>query len=541
MDSVDRYRIVEKDDILLRASSPEIYRINTFRLVELPIDATVQQIRRREQEYATLNKMGLSPEEITDQMGGIIPLTPPPSEDIIHQAFHRLRDPESRLVDELFWFWPLEPGDSIDDDEALFMIKSGDYQSSIAIWSEREREGTESMVSTHNLAILFHMLALDIEHIGMNGTLTKKQHEQKQNYWKDAYIRWKNCIDQEGLWNRLTRRIREFNDPRLTTGVVHRFRTTLPLSLLLINASVAARAAESGNKTEAKEHIQIMVDSGFSSDMVEKALQFVIVPMRERVKLICASLEKEVKKSIKNFNTVASNMIKQIAQPLEVIDILLPKDNVSRQAIHDQAALKVLEITIEYCNKTSNWGATKKLMTSALGFAVSDSARRRIKNNLDIIESSLELGTCWFCKKNPSESKCEIKIKMYGNVTRTPDFYGYGTQTTVRWNYNTFIVPRCSECMKAHSSVNKYVWLGILAGLIIGIISLLGFFQPDSVCFGIIIIVILAVVGGAIGGKIGQNKLRKGVLPESKKTDFPTIKKKLGEGWQFGEKPPNVQ
>jgi len=526
------------DDILLKASSPEIYRINAFRLVELPVDATVQQVKRREQEYTTLNTMGLTPQEIESKMGGIVPLIPPPSKDIVYQAFARLRDPELRLVDELFWFWPLDHNTSIDEDDALSLIKKGDFQSGIEVWSKHEKEGTESMVSTHNLAVLYHMLALDIESKGLIENLNEKQFEQKQVYWKDAAVRWKNCIEQEGLWKRLTKRVLDFKDPRLTGEVVQRFRTTLPLSLLLISASLAMKAAESGKLLDAKRHVQFMTYFGFDSEIIEKVLNIVIAPIRERIKLAYAYLKKESQDSAGNFKAVASSSVQQISQMLKLIETLLPSGSMVRIAINDEAATKLMETIIGYCNKTSDWRTSKQLLDIIICWEISEAVKQKIKNNLDIIVTNIEIGTCWFCKKNPPSKDGDISIKMYGNVKRTPDYFT--GKVLVEWQYNTFTVPRCSSCKKAHKSIIGSIWLGILSGAAIGVIIIilarnLSDFSSGAATF--FIFTIFATMGGILGNVIAKKKKLKGVLPESKKSEFPLIKKKLNEGWVFGDKP----
>ena len=142
-----------------------------------------------------------------------------------------MENPESRLIDELFWFWPLTLGSSDSNDEAFEAMRRNDFSEAIEIWKQHETNASESNVSMHNLAIMYHMLALDIEQMRSNKSLTKKQSDQKREYWEQAFFRWKILLNNDGLWSRLSNRVRELDDPRLTTGACRRLQDGLPIIL----------------------------------------------------------------------------------------------------------------------------------------------------------------------------------------------------------------------------------------------------------------------------------------------------------------------
>ena len=91
---------------LAAAASPELYRVNAFRITGLPVDATARDIAKQLEKMKIAEKLGAA----TTRQGGPLPLVPPPDLDAVRQAMQRLRDPEGRLVDEFFWFWPSPPG-----------------------------------------------------------------------------------------------------------------------------------------------------------------------------------------------------------------------------------------------------------------------------------------------------------------------------------------------------------------------------------------------------------------------------------------------
>lgn len=233
-------------EILLKMARPDIYRINAFRMLEIPVTSPPQVISSQMRKLDLMEKFG----DPSQMERGLLPLTPSPDSEGRREAHQRLTNPESRLIDELFWFWPLQMGVPTDKDEALMSLKRNDFAGAVSVWKRHEETSSEANVSMHNLAIMYHALALDIEYLAATQTLSKKQSLQKRSYWEQAFQRWLILMKYEGFWRRLTERVRELDDPRLTTGTTRRIRAGLPLALLSINAMLAVQAAQKGNDEE---------------------------------------------------------------------------------------------------------------------------------------------------------------------------------------------------------------------------------------------------------------------------------------------------
>jgi len=524
-----------KDEILLNMARPDIYRINAFRCLGLATTASRKEI------HSQLRKL-----ELTEKFGNsaqiersILPLTPPPDADARQAAAHRLNDPEQRLVAELFWFWPLSLGVSADTDEALVAMRSGDFSGAVSLWKRHEKGSSEANVSMHNLAIMYHALALDLEHVEETQALSEKQIQQKQEYWEEAFPRWQILLNYEGFWHRLTARIRELDDPRLTTGTARRIREGLPVVLLSINAALAIRAAQREKKDGVSHHIGLMRNSGFDEAVVDEALRRAVAPIRDRVKLICTDAENETGKSPRFGDKVARGVVQQTAQLLSMLDMALPEGHPSREAAHDEVALCMLRSQIVFGNKTENWSVSLKLLQQAVKIAVGVPVRQRIAESIEIVKKNIEYATCWFCGVRPAEDVAALEVKMYGNVERTRTWTG----ERVWWHHGGIMVPRCARCKSAHGNENTCKTLGGVVGILIGLVGFGGciaLIDEDSLGF-LVFGICVALAFGVYYGIKAIGRPPKGIKSQEKKGKFPAVMKMVSEGWGIGEKPPGVE
>ena len=366
-----------ESDILIESSTPSLYTNNAFRVLELPVDATPRDIMKRQQMIEMARKTGMP---IPPGPARYLPLLKsPPDEDAIRHAVQRLQDPERRMVDELFWFWPHSPGQS-KTDEGLRTLGQGDAEKTKALWTKQAMQQSESFVSLHNLAILTHVSVLE------NGN------NKQEELWKKTYKNWKDVINYEGFWSRVTVRIRELDDPRLTTGIARRMRKSFPTALLSINAILGVKAAEQGDLDTAKRHKKIMQTSGWDP---EEALRMAVQPVRDRIEILCKAAEPNADADPMHADEVARRLLDQAHPLLTVLDCMLPSDNSTLIHAHDEVALRTRSCQITFGNKTENWKRSGELLEQALAVAISESARIRIKDDLSIVSKNTESNVGW--------------------------------------------------------------------------------------------------------------------------------------------------
>src|ERR1700741_1326695 len=87
---------------LLDVAHLNIYRENAFRITGLPVDATIKEIARHADMLKQMEELGYGEKANP----GALALDPPPNIEQIREAIQRLKEPERRLIDEFFWFWP---------------------------------------------------------------------------------------------------------------------------------------------------------------------------------------------------------------------------------------------------------------------------------------------------------------------------------------------------------------------------------------------------------------------------------------------------
>ena len=220
---------------LLDAATKDLFRNNAFRITGLSVEATDPEVKKHAHKLKLMADVNRTAAVHT----GAVALQPPPTPDQIREATGRLiKDPEVRLIDEFFWFWPCEPGRTAPD-PALEALASGNDAAALKIWTANETNANSGVVATHNIALLWHLRALDLEPDNAAPEADPAQVQALENYWRNSLQRWKYLTSDDLLWDKVASRVRQLGDQRLTGGFVRQMRATLPLALAKVNAELA--------------------------------------------------------------------------------------------------------------------------------------------------------------------------------------------------------------------------------------------------------------------------------------------------------------
>lgn len=517
--------------------TPEIYRRNAFRVLGLPVEASTRDISRSQRSLSMARKLGI---RVAGSVSGFLPLNPPPSGDEVRAALHRLSDPEVRLIDELFWFWPAEL-DKSEDDEGLNLLRASNAKAALSFWQNAETNGHCRYVAVHNLAVLYHVAALDLETKAIRGSVSEPEVRASASYWLLSYRRWRALQEDENFWQRVLARAEILDDPRLTPETIQHIRGALPWALLGINSQLAVRWVQTEDRKAALRQAQIMRKSGFSGEVAAEILKDGLSPTRERIRSLCKRAETTAESNPETAHEVAAGLMQE-ARPLrKAIDGLLGEGHPTRDAALDEIANTVFRCVVLYGNKTEDWHTCAGLLQKAFDKSAGEATRAKLRESLETVKKNQKLSMCFFCEKSRPDDSAAIEVPMYGNVRRIPTFSG----VRVTWSSIKVKVPRCRLCKGHHDRISATVGGGggiaaLIALVVWGIAAstlkpIIGW--GEVIWGGVAALFIGGVIGSGISSALPKARLPDGVKPESSKDRFEAIKKLKSEGFCLGEEP----
>ncbi len=548
------------EEVLREVARPDIYRLNPFRIAEIPVDAVARDISRRQAVIKQASQTGLP---VPAGYGRALPLDKAPDADTFSEAIQHLSDPERRIVSELFWFWPRQFGESRRD-EAFATLARGEKDMVYKFWLRQRENPGDGGYALHNLAVLSHACALDLEQTALIRALSAQEQAERDSWWQQAFKYWALLIEDEAFWSRMTGRIRALDDPRLTTGMARRISMYLPQALLLINAQLAVSAAERNDLGECQRQVALMRGSGFDQKIIEESLRRAVEPTRERIKALCKMIETQMNGDLTDAGGTIQRFLDQSASLLAILDSLLPAGNATRDGMHDEVAQRALGSLILYGNQTEKWNVVIPLIDHIHALAIGPVLRARIEENRTSAKNNLALALCWYCGKKEAEKACAYELKMYGEVQRIPTWVNGRSATQLQWRGGSVPVPRCSSCKAQHDrfsprrnvgstsspqTASNTVWgLGCTFNILLFIaISAATAGNGAGAAFGIsiVVLIITSIIASAVKNKAQnytyqpqpQPALASSIRVATDCRTFPPVQQLLSQGWQLGEKP----
>ena len=365
----------------MEACTLTLYEKNIFRITGLPVDATAKEVAKQVQRLQMLEEMGGA----ATGTQPAFPLKPAPTTEQIRGALARMKEPEHRLVDELFWYWPETFGRS-KEDPAIQSLLAGDTQQVISIWTRREKGG--SIVACHNLAIMYHMFAVDWTHYQTQVTVGRDQTEKIKNYWSESLDRWGDLIQSDELWAILKERIRSMEDDALTTGFGRRMQKLLPQALGRVNAEAALKLAELGLMGWAEFHVNLMNETHQDVDDAHVTAELVLEPTKKRVQQHLASVTALADKNPRQGVGLSSQVMAQCRPLMAIYDLFHGPEAHQRSDLFDEVAEAVADMLVGYQKVTGDNKAFADLLRAALDFATGQHIRERIIRNIAIGEDN---------------------------------------------------------------------------------------------------------------------------------------------------------
>jgi len=364
---------------LLEVAHADLYNNNPFRITGLRVDATAREISRQVDALKYAEEFGQDA-----AARGAFALNPPPSAEQIREAIARLKDPEHRLIDEFFWFWPEEMGEGAKD-PAIQAIDRGDQNEAYKFWNERQANPENGFVACHNLAVLYHLVALDWSKYHFAEDVDGKRQEKIQWYWTESSNFWGKVETDDRVWDRVKARIRAMNDARVTTGFARRMEATLPRALGMVNAAVALKFVEAGRIQWAKKHANLI---GREDERAyEKTVEGVLAPVKERVRHFIENAKK-ITKDPKQGNTAAKQLIEQVRPQLVIFDYFQGQEG-HRNDLLDEVASACVNCLVDYLKATDDHDSFVVSLRATMPLANSADLKGLVQRNIDYAEGVL--------------------------------------------------------------------------------------------------------------------------------------------------------
>lgn len=386
----------KEEQTLLQDFSPLLYRRNPYQILGLAVDSSPREIRRRKEDiqaeiavrqykngYSTL----LRGDHVNEQQ--------------IADAFMTLEDPAKALVSGIFWFWPLHVG-NVTGDEALLAILS-DPESGMAraqvIWQSMQAvQGDSKIVATHNLAVMYHMMALESEVYRSSICLSKTGappvdvspwglllDAELNNAWNESIDLWNLLVDDDDFWEIITRQVAKISDPRLSIRQVRQIRKALPRGFDKINAILADVYLKSGKIADCKRHVLYMKASQHGLDDVE----FFVAPMVKKIQCLIESILQKAfleAKTVYLSPKIVENVLTQTQGLCSVAQEMLGPDDPATMKLYDSVAQTCSGILVRFTNEMKQWSVFRCSMNKLLMLPASEEVKQRIRENIAIAD-----------------------------------------------------------------------------------------------------------------------------------------------------------
>jgi hypothetical protein len=367
----------------------EMYLRNPFRILGLPVGAKRKEIETRAQRLC----MGFDRSSLEQ----VLPLVPVPSADQVMAAARELANPAHSFVWRLFWFFPSAAGG--DSDEALSLLSIGDEAGAAEVWQGRIGADECGGLAAHNLAVLYHLLALDLEWVDLHPAGRHKQGDRlrdqtrpsaariqrKRAWWDRSMAEWSRLAAHEAFWARLAADAVVTGLPWLNAVAVTLLRASLMSILLGANAALAVRACVDGREDEAALHVGVLRGAGVAPQDLERVGLEATEPARVALRLAVARAEEQTKQSPEQVPGAVRELLGGIGPHLRAMDLLLAPENPVRVGMRDEVALKILALQVRFAKQTAHWAASVGLLKEALSLAAGQSASQCLQKELSVV------------------------------------------------------------------------------------------------------------------------------------------------------------
>ena len=360
---------------LLEACTPDLYNGNVFRITGLPVYASEKEIKRAAEKQKMLDELGVKGETGSTPF----PLPSSPSSDRIKAAMSRLKMPEARVIDELFWFWPL---DEFRNDLGYQSFIKGQTDDAFSHWTN-ETMGEKDGIAIHNIAVMFHLTAMDWSNYQLSQDVSPERTEKIQNYWKEAHERLKLLRQNEQFWTAFKDRIIDLNEPMLTSGFVRRIIETFQVGIASIHAEFALRFLENGKRKIAAEHVSWLKLCCPKSEERDLVLNKALLLHKNRVRQSVVKMPDSIKSNPSDGAKIVAQAVHTLKNEKDIFALFYTDDLNRAGELFDPVITTCINGLVSYVKTTENNAEFIRLLQELEPLATSVEIKDRLKLNIE--------------------------------------------------------------------------------------------------------------------------------------------------------------
>ena len=483
-------------DGVSRITSPALrgFEVNLFRILRLPVSASMNEAAFQAESALTLARAGMSP-GVSDPL----PWLSPPGQVEIQQAAQTAEEPLERLKQQLLWF------DCVRDPRASLLERAirdpGDSAIEQYLSEEIELKETTVEAVTPDTGLVAHAInqanirllasAWNINHTKRTGSdlafevvnVPKEQwtcsagfrvlpaaHEallgklngaadfDPRAYWLGALQRWLKILNHSSFRPYLEALIMDLGDDFVSADDAEAVEESIRIYLADISAQEIRFLLLQGRYLLANSIMSAVAGAEFDTRVLMRAMR----PVRQ----IFQSEISEIEPLLEHARSGQVETIGDYLNRLEVIrSRWLNMDGnsiVGLRELLDQAAEKSYFVI-------KNQDGPSKLIDSMLlkvaNIASAQSLRERVATRRREIEEA-RTRLCHFCKTGLPDYEKSVVLHGRKETGREHNF----NSTTVYYSIRYAIVLRCARCAKLHDYVRRVVlllWLSLIPGAVL--------------------------------------------------------------------------
>ena len=363
-----------------------LYRTNAFQILQLPVWSSAREINKRQQMAEIASRTGAP---LSHGPGCYVALRNTVETSEIGKIVRDIQDPLTRLFHEFFWIWV----NSTDSPPKNLSGLAG-LTRQIEYWKLKE-ESDETGYAIHNLAVLTHAAALELEQYMIANGSKPELAVQAKEFWAATYTYWHNVQENDKFWDLVIARIREIDDPQLTTGSARRLRAALPGFLLCLHARLFIQLIEQNRENDAWRHINLIEASNITLKSVENTIGRLLGPIRDRVKSFCEASRSQFETDGIHANKTTELLIAQCSPQLKIIDALLPQDSMVRNVAYEEFVDACIDGILAYYRKTDDYQSALSLLAQIKIHGIAQKDMDRINDIINRVTEEANNGNYW--------------------------------------------------------------------------------------------------------------------------------------------------